>query len=244
MRVRFAPSPTGAAAHRRRAHGTLQLAAGPKARAARWCCASRTPTASAPRPRTWSRSSTPCAGWSSTGTRGRSRRSSGRPATASRSTGCWPTAHAYEDDGAVRLRVPDEGETVVSDVIRGDVTLPALGHRRLRDRPLGRQRALQPGRRRGRPGHGHRPRGPRRGPPLQHAAPGDDPRRRSAPSRRSTPTCRCCTGPTARSSPSATARRRCRSCASQGYLPEAVRNYIALLGWGLDDATTFITTES
>jgi glutamyl/glutaminyl-tRNA synthetase len=28
-----------------------------------------------------------------------------------------------------------------------------------------------------------------------------------------------------------------------GYLPEAVRNYIALLGWGLDETTTFIPTE-
>ena len=28
--------------------------------------------------------------------------------------------HAYEDDGAIRLRVPDEGETVVEDVIRGE----------------------------------------------------------------------------------------------------------------------------
>ena len=82
---------------------------------------------------------------------------------------------AYEDDGAVRLRVPDEGETVVSDVIRGDVTFPHCGDRRLRDRPLGRQRALQPGRGRGRPGHGHRPRDPWRGPPVQHPAPGDDP---------------------------------------------------------------------
>src|SRR3954453_20229415 len=32
--------------------------------------------------------------------------------------------HAYEDDGAVRLRVPDEGETVVGDAIRGEVTFP------------------------------------------------------------------------------------------------------------------------
>ena len=32
--------------------------------------------------------------------------------------------HAYEDDGAVRLRVPDEGQTVVTDVIRGEVTFP------------------------------------------------------------------------------------------------------------------------
>jgi glutamyl-tRNA synthetase len=28
-----------------------------------------------------------------------------------------------------------------------------------------------------------------------------------------------------------------------GYLPEAVRNYLALLGWGYDDETTFHTTE-
>jgi glutamyl-tRNA synthetase len=28
-----------------------------------------------------------------------------------------------------------------------------------------------------------------------------------------------------------------------GYLPEAVRNYLALLGWGYDDSTTFFTTE-
>ena len=28
-----------------------------------------------------------------------------------------------------------------------------------------------------------------------------------------------------------------------GYLPEAVRNYLALLGWGFDDETTFFTTD-
>src|SRR5215208_6971084 len=28
-----------------------------------------------------------------------------------------------------------------------------------------------------------------------------------------------------------------------GYLPEAVRNYLALLGWGFDEETTFMTTE-
>src|SRR5687767_10246100 len=32
--------------------------------------------------------------------------------------------HAYEDEGAVRLRVPDGGETIVEDVIRGTVTFP------------------------------------------------------------------------------------------------------------------------
>jgi glutamyl-tRNA synthetase len=29
----------------------------------------------------------------------------------------------------------------------------------------------------------------------------------------------------------------------RGYLPEAVRNYLALLGWGYDEKTTFFTTE-
>ena len=29
----------------------------------------------------------------------------------------------------------------------------------------------------------------------------------------------------------------------EGYLPEAVRNYIALLGWGYDETTTFMTTD-
>jgi glutamyl-tRNA synthetase len=28
-----------------------------------------------------------------------------------------------------------------------------------------------------------------------------------------------------------------------GYLPEAVRNYVALLGWGFDESTTFFSTE-
>jgi glutamyl-tRNA synthetase len=28
-----------------------------------------------------------------------------------------------------------------------------------------------------------------------------------------------------------------------GYLPEAIRNYLALLGWGFDESTTFFTTD-
>ena len=31
-----------------------------------------------------------------------------------RSSSCSTAGHAYEDEGAVRLRVPDEGETVVA----------------------------------------------------------------------------------------------------------------------------------
>ena len=58
-------------AHRRSADGALQLALRAGLGRRRWCCGSRTPTASARRPRTSSRSSTRCAGSSSTGTRGR-----------------------------------------------------------------------------------------------------------------------------------------------------------------------------
>src|ERR687895_1688182 len=34
------------------------------------------------------------------------------------------SGHAYEDEGAVRFRVPDEGELVVADLIRGEVRFP------------------------------------------------------------------------------------------------------------------------
>ena len=30
---------------------------------------------------------------------------------------------------------------------------------------------------------------------------------------------------------------------ANGYLPDAVRNYLALLGWGYDESTTFFTTD-
>ena len=109
------------------------------------CCGSRIRTASARPPRTSSRSSTRCAGSSSTGTRGRSSSRSAPTATARRSRSCSkrPRLPLQRDrrrrqgvqgaarqrprlprraggDGAVRLRVPDEGETVVDDVIRGE----------------------------------------------------------------------------------------------------------------------------
>ena len=85
--------------------------------------------------------------------------------------------HAYEDDGAVRLRVPDEGETVVHDQIRGEIATPNQAIQDFVIRALRRQRALQPRRRGGRSRHGHHARGPRRGPHLEHPAAGDDPAR-------------------------------------------------------------------
>ena len=84
---------------------------------------------------------------------------------------------AYEDEGAIRVRVPDEGETVIQDLIRGEVRFPLSVDPGLRGPALRREPALQPRRGGGRPRHGRDPRDPRRRSPLQHSAAGADPRR-------------------------------------------------------------------
>ena len=182
-------------AHRWRPHGALQLARRPPRRAASSCCGSRTPTASARPRRTSSRSSTRCAGSSSTGTRGRSRRPRAASATEAACASCSspvrPTAirppprmsrpgrpaqrrprlsrRAGRGEGAaVRLRVPDEGETVVEDLIRGPVTFP---NRSYDDFVIARGDGTRPLQLRGRGRRcrdGHHRRGPRRRSPLEH----------------------------------------------------------------------------
>ena len=124
-----------------------------------------------------------------------------------------------QDDGAVRLRVPDEGETVVHDVIRGDTTFQ---HVHMDDPVIARADGsvlynfavavddLDAG---------HHARDPRRGPPLQHAQAAARARGAGRAAARSTRICRSCTAPTARSSQSATARPRCRSCATPATCP-------------------------
>ena len=129
------------------------------------------------------------------------------------------TAATPEADGAVRLRVPDEGATVVHDLIRGDTRLPARAPRRPGDRARRRQPALQPRRRDRRPRRRDHARDPRRGPHLQHAQAAARARGDRRARSRSTPTCRCCTAPTARSSASATAPPRCRTCATPATCP-------------------------
>ena len=89
----------------------------------------------------------------------------------------------------------------------------------------------------------HHPRRARRGPHLQHAQAAARVRGAGRRRRRATRTCRCCTARTARSCPSATAPPRCRSCATRGYLPEAVDNYIALLGAGFAADEEFFTLD-
>ena len=121
----------------------------PGGRGGRWSCGSRTPTASVRRRRTSSRSSTRSDGSSSTGTRGRSASTSG-PRHRERLEELLESGSAYHDattgaevqewqgepgpgtaasrtgaaaaGAAIRLRVPDEGETVVPDAIRGEIS--------------------------------------------------------------------------------------------------------------------------
>ena len=122
-------------------------------------------------------------------------------------------------DGAVRLRVPDEGETVVHDLIRGDTTFQ---HVHMDDPVIARAdgsvlynfavavddldseitHVIR--------GEDHLSNTPKQLLVLEAVE------RRAA---RSTRTSRCCTAPTARSSPSATARPRCRSCARPATCP-------------------------
>ena len=149
--------------------------------------------------------------------------------------------HAYEDQGAVHLRVPDEGETVVSDAIRGEVRFP---HSAIDDFVIARSD----------------------GSPLYnlavavddvdmgitHVIRGDDhlsntPRQvmvlralgADVPVYAHLPLLH---GPDGKKLSKRHGSASVQELRDTGYLPEAVRNYIALLGWGLDETTTFLTT--
>ncbi|HEX5911063.1 MAG TPA: glutamate--tRNA ligase [Thermoleophilaceae bacterium] len=149
---------------------------------------------------------------------------------------------AYEDDGAVRLRVPDEGETVVSDVIRGDVTFP---HSAIDDFVIARSDGsalynlavavddLDMGIDHVVRGEDHLSNTPRQVMILK--ALGAQP-----PVYAHLPLLH---GPDGKKLSKRHGAASVQELRDQGYLPEAVRNYIAMLGWGLDDETTFISTD-
>jgi glutamyl-tRNA synthetase len=149
---------------------------------------------------------------------------------------------AYEDEGAVRLRVPDEGETVVSDVIRGEVTFPhgaiddfviarsdgsALYNLAVAvdDLDMGIDHVIR--------GEDHLSNTPRQVMILK--ALGAEP-----PVYAHLPLLH---GPDGKKLSKRHGAASVQELREKGYLPEAVRNYIALLGWGLDASTTFMTTE-
>ena len=239
----------------------------PAGRAGSWCCGSRTRTASAPRRRTSARSSRRSSGSASTTTASRSSSRSAPTATARSSRQLLDAGHAYRSTagpgrgprlqgGQRQPRLPRRG--------RGGGRGPPARARRGRDhrgrrrprrdavrerapgRPRDRARRrlarLPPRGRRRRRRRRHHPRRPRRRPLLQHAQarahPAGDGR---ADARLRPPAAAARAG---RQEALQAPRRGVRAGpARRGYLPEAVRNYLALLGWGYDEETTFFTTE-
>jgi glutamyl-tRNA synthetase len=146
------------------------------------------------------------------------------------------------DGAAVRLRVPDEGATVVDDVIRGQVSFP---NRALDDFVIARGD--------GTPlynlavavddadmeisdvvrGDDHLSNTPKQ--LLVLAALGAD-----APRYAHLPLLH---GPDGRKLSKRHGAASVQELAEAGYLPAAVRNYLALLGWGTTDDTTIMSTE-
>ena len=133
----------------------------------------------------------------------------------------------------MRLRVPDEGETVVSDVIRGDVTFP---HAAIDDFVIARSDGsalynlavavddLDMGIDHVVRGEDHLSNTPRQVMILK--ALGAEP-----PVYAHLPLLH---GPDGKKLSKRHGAASVQELRDQGYLPEAVRNYIALLGWGLD----------
>jgi glutamyl-tRNA synthetase len=149
--------------------------------------------------------------------------------------------HAYFDEGAVRLRVPDEGSTTVHDVIRGEIVFE---HQAIDDfviarsdgSPLCNLAAAVDDRDMG----------------ITHVIRGADhisntPRQlmilealgSKAPVFAHLPLLHGTDGKKLSKRHGAASVQELRD---QGYLPAAVRNYLALLGWGFDDSTEYFTT--
>ena len=152
------------------------------------------------------------------------------------------SGQAYEDEGAVRFRVPDEGEITFHDVILGDVTNPysAIQDFVIRrsdgsplynlavavdDRDMGITHVVR--------GQDHVSNTPRQVMLLR--ALGEEP-----PVYGHIPLLYGADGKKLSKRHGAASVQELRAA---GYLPEAVRNYIALLGWGYDETTTFMATD-
>jgi glutamyl-tRNA synthetase len=149
--------------------------------------------------------------------------------------------HAYEDEGAVRFRVPEEGEITFQDAVLGDVTTPYSAIKdfviqrsdgsplynlavAVDDRDMGITHVVR--------GQDHVSNTPRQLMLLRALA-------AEPPVYAHIPLLHGTDGKKLSKRHGAASVQEVRD---QGYLPEAVRNYIALLGWGYDESTTFMTT--
>ena len=147
-----------------------------------------------------------------------------------------------ESDGAIRLRVPDEGETVVHDVIRGDTRFE---HVHMDDPVIARADGsvlynfavaiddLDAGITHVVRGEDHLSNTPKQLLVLEALG-------AEAPTYAHLPLLH---GPDGRKLSKRHGAASVQELRDAGYLPEAVRNYIALLGWSLDDSTTIMSPE-
>jgi glutamyl-tRNA synthetase len=147
-----------------------------------------------------------------------------------------------ESDGAIRLRVPDEGATVVHDVIRGDTS---FDHEHIDDPVIARADGsvlynfavaiddLDAGITHVVRGEDHLSNTPKQLLVLEALG-------AASPTYAHLPLLH---GPDGRKLSKRHGAASVQELRDAGYLPEAVRNYIALLGWSLDDSTTLISTE-
>src|SRR3954452_200010 len=150
--------------------------------------------------------------------------------------------HAYLDEGAVRLRVPDEGETVVPDLIRGDITFQ---HKDIADFVIARSD--------GSPLYNLAVAVDDHDMGITHVIRGEDqisntPRQlmvlkalgADTPVYAHLPLLH---GPDGKKLSKRHGAASVQELRDSGYVPAAVRNYLALLGWGYDESTTFFSTD-
>ena len=151
--------------------------------------------------------------------------------------------HAYMDEGAVRLRVPDEGSTTVHDVIRGEIVFE---HQAIDDFVIARSD--------GSPLYNLAVAVDDRDMGITHVIRGADhisntPRQLmilealGAPELPVFAHLPLLHGPDGKKLSKRHGAASVQELRDAGYLPAAVRNYLALLGWGFDDSTTFFSTE-
>jgi glutamyl-tRNA synthetase len=147
-----------------------------------------------------------------------------------------------EGEGAVRLRVPDEGVTVVRDVIRGETAfenalLDDLVIARADGSPIYHLAVVVDDADEG----------------ITHVVRGADhysntPKQILIQQAMGAPTpvyahLPLLNGPDGKKLSKRHGATSVQELRDKGYLPEAVINYLALLGWGYDEATTFFTIE-
>ena len=147
---------------------------------------------------------------------------------------------AEEGEGAVRLRVPDEGATVVHDVIRGETTFE---HVHLDDPVIARAD--------GTPLYNFAVAVDDLDAGITHVVRGEDhlsntPKQLLVLEALGAPPpvyahLPLLHGPDGKKLSKRHGAASVQDLRDAGYLPEAVRNYVALLGWGYDDETTFHT---